>query len=115
MIVSHERDVLATRMNHPEIKDAVKRVLISPKEGWEGYVMRTFELGEGGHTPKHSHDWPHINYITQGQGVLYLDGTDYELEVGSFAYVPNGKLHQFRNNSSAPFSFICIVPEEGDV
>lgn len=115
MIVSHERDVLATRMNHPEIKDAVKRVLISPQEGWEGYVMRTFELGEGGHTPKHSHAWPHINYITLGQGTLHLDGTDYELESGSFAYVPGGKIHQFRNNSSTPFSFICIVPEEGDV
>lgn len=115
MIISHERDVPAMRLNHPEVKDAVKRVLISPQEGWEGYVMRTFELGEGGHTPKHSHDWPHINYITHGKGILHLDGKDYELEAGSFAYIPNGKIHQFRNIGSVPFSLICIVPAEGDV
>jgi quercetin dioxygenase-like cupin family protein len=115
MIVAHEREVLATQLNHPEIKNAVKKVLISPKEGWEGYVMRTFELGKGGHTPKHSHAWPHINYITQGKGILHLDGKDYDLEAGSFAYIPNDKIHQFRNNGSEPFVLICIVPEEGDV
>jgi len=48
MIVSHKRDVLGTRMDNEQIKNAVKKVLISPTQGWEGYVMREFELGQGG-------------------------------------------------------------------
>jgi quercetin dioxygenase-like cupin family protein len=114
MIVSHVRDVVGNRPASPELNNVLRKVLISPKEGWEGYVMRLFELGEDGYSPKHIHDWPHINFILGGQGVLHLDGQDYELEEGSFAYVPGGKIHQFRNTGKDPFSFICIVPEEGD-
>jgi len=114
MIVSHNRDVLGTPINNDQIKNAVKKVLISPGQGWEGYVMREFELGQGGYTPRHTHPWPHINYILEGTGSLYLDGQDYALEAGSFAFVPSNELHQFTNTGDGRFAFICIVPEEGD-
>ena len=114
MIISHERDVLGTKMDNEQIKNAVKKVLVSPEQGWEGYVMRQFELGKGGYTPRHTHPWPHINYILAGKGTLHLDGQDYVLEAGSFAFVPNNKLHQFTNTGDDRFVFICIVPEEGD-
>lgn len=114
MIVAHERDILGTRIDNEQIKNVLKKVLVSPKEGWEGWVMRVFELGKDGYSPRHTHPWPHINYILKGKGILHLDGQDYELEEGSFAYVPGGKLHQFLNRDKDVFSFICIVPEEGD-
>lgn len=114
MIVSHVRDVVGTRPSGPELNNVLRKMLISPKEGWDGHVMRLFELGEGGFTPKHTHDWPHINFIISGKGNLHLDGTNYEVEEGSFAYVPGGKIHQFSNTSAVPLAFICIVPEEGD-
>ena len=114
MVVGHERDVLGTRINNSEMKNVLKKVLIGPKEGWKGYVMRVFELGEGGHSPKHAHPWPHINYILAGKGKLHLDGIDYELEAGSYAYVPGSRIHQFSNTGQDTFVFICIVPEEGD-
>ncbi|MTI46433.1 cupin domain-containing protein [Sporosalibacterium faouarense] len=113
MIVSHKRNVNGTKLESPEVKNALMKVLISPKEGWEGHVMRIIELEEGGYSPRHTHPWPHINYIISGKGILHLDGEDNELEAGSFAYVPAGKLHQFKNNGSEKFEFICIVPEEG--
>lgn len=115
MIISHLNEIKGTKVEAPEVKNAVKKVLISPDNGWEGYVMRVFELGNGGQTPRHTHEWPHINYITGGKGILHLEGQDYDLEAGSFAYVPGGKLHQFQNKGNEPFSFICIVPEEGEV
>jgi len=115
MAIGHERDLLGTRIDNDQIKGAVKKILISPKEGWEGYVMRVFELDEGGFSPRHTHAWPHINYIISGKGILHLDGQDHELEAGSYAYVPGGKLHQFKNADKDKFAFICIVPEEGDV
>lgn len=114
MIVGKCSELLGTRMDNPQIKNAVKKVLVSPQEGWEGYVMRVFDLGEGGYTPKHSHPWPHINYILKGKGILHLDGKDYAIEEGSYAYVPNDKIHQFTNSGPETLSFICIVPEEGD-
>lgn len=114
MIVGNQKDVLGTRINNEMMKNVLKKVLVSPKEGWEGWVMRLFELGEGGYSPKHTHPWPHINYIINGKGTLHIDGQDYELEAGSFAYVPGEKLHQFMNRGTEEFRFICLVPEEGD-
>lgn len=114
MIVAHERDVQRLRLEGDSLKNVHKKVLVSPQEGWEGHVMRVFELDVDGYSPRHSHSWPHINYMLKGRGTLHLDGVDHEVEEGSYAYVPENKVHQFSNRGNEPFSFICIVPEEGD-
>jgi len=115
MIVANEKDVPPIVMESPEVKEAAIKALISPKEGWEGYVLRVIELGEGGYSPKHTHNWPHINYILEGSGSLHINGKDIPVEAGSYAYVPAGSSHQYRNEGSGKFRFICIVPEEGHV
>ncbi len=113
MVLGHERDVMGSVVDHPEVKDAVMKVLVSPKEGWEDHVMRVFELEPGGYTPKHTHDWPHINYIIEGTGTLFLNGKENPIEAGGYAYVPSNELHQFRNTGQGKLRFICIVPVEG--
>lgn len=115
MIVANEKDVHAMVMESPEVKKAAMKALISPQEGWEGYVMRVIELGKGGYSPRHTHDWPHINYILEGSGSLHINGKDTPVEAGSYAYVPAGSLHQYKNEGRGMFRFICIVPEEGHV
>ena len=115
MIVANEKDQDAKSIDSIEVKSAAIKALISPAEGWDGYVMRVIELGEDGYTPKHTHDWPHINYIIEGEGTLHIEGKDNPVSAGSYAYVPTGSLHQFKNNGSGTFRFICIVPEEGHV
>ncbi len=115
MIISHKDKVEKRLVTHPEAKDALMKVLISPLEGWEGYVMRVFEVEPGGYTPRHSHPWPHINYVISGRGKLFLDGKENEISGGSFAYVPSGQTHQFQNTGDEKLEFICIVPEEGHV
>lgn len=114
MAVFHEKDFKGMELHGEGIKDVVKKSLITPKEGWTGQVMRVFEIGEGGHTPRHAHPWYHVNYILEGKGMLYLDGKEYEVEAGSYAYVPENSIHQFSNIGAGNFRFICIVPEEGD-
>jgi quercetin dioxygenase-like cupin family protein len=114
MIISHEKDVLGVQMENDQMKGVIKKVLISPAQGWDGYVMRQFQLCEGGYTPKHEHSWPHIVYILKGQGSLLLDGQDYDMSTGSFVFIPGDKAHKFTNTGKEDFKFICIVPEEGD-
>lgn len=113
MIVSHEDKVEKIIFDNPEAKGASMKAIVSPAEGWEGHVMRVLELEEGGYSPKHNHPWPHINYMLEGEGVLFIDGEEHKVKKGSYAYVPAGKLHQFKNAGSGVFKFICIVPEEG--
>ncbi len=113
-VVGKSSDVVAVPMAGDGIEGVMKRVLVSPVEGWDGWVMRLFDVAPGGHTPRHAHAWPHINFVASGRGTLYLDGTDHALEAGSFAYVPGGQEHQFRAAAAEPLSFVCIVPEAGE-
>ena len=113
MIVAHADNVIATAINHPEVKAAAMKVLIGPQEGWGDHVMRVIELEVGGHSPDHAHPWPHINYMLSGQGVLTVDGREHTVESNSYAFVPAGSRHQFKNTGSDLFRFICIVPKQG--
>jgi len=113
MIVGNIKDLKSKEVNHPSAANAFMKVLVSPNEGWDSHVMRVVEVKESGYTPKHSHPWPHINYMIEGDGELMIDGQIHKVTPGSYAYVPEGKLHQFRNAGSTVFKFICIVPKEG--
>ena len=115
MIVANEKDIAASPVESIEVKAAAMKVLISEDEGWQDHVMRIIELGEGGYSPKHAHDWPHINYVVSGSGLLLMDGKDHPLTAGGYAFVPSGMVHQFRNAGNTPFRFICIVPSRGHI
>jgi len=115
MYVDNIKQITGQAINKPGVmENVIKKVLIGSQQGWQGWVMRQFDLAENGFTPRHTHPWPHINYIVSGTGTLYLDGQTYEVGPGSVAYVPDNLEHQFKNNGGGVFSFICIVPEAGD-
>lgn len=112
--VRRREDVPAVPMAGDDVKDVAKRVLVGPAEGWEGHVMRLFEIGPGGHTPRHRHDWPHVNVVVAGRGLLHVDGVDHEIVPGSSAFVPAGATHQFSNTGVERLQLVCIVPERGE-
>lgn len=113
-MVGHRQDLEGARLAGDGLEGVVKRVLVGPSEGWQGWVLRLFELEPAGHTPRHAHPWPHINYVTGGSGTLHIEGVDHAVTVGSYAYVPAGAVHQFSNAGDDTFAFLCVVPEEGD-
>ncbi|MFA7468701.1 MAG: cupin domain-containing protein [Desulfotomaculaceae bacterium] len=115
MYVDKVKNIKSVKLEAPGIANVLKRVLVGPQQGWEGWVMRHFTLGAAGYTPRHTHLWPHIIYILSGNGTLLLGEKEHEVKTGSTAYIPGGAEHQFRNPAGEDFSFICIVPEEGDV
>ncbi|MFO7850422.1 MAG: cupin domain-containing protein [Spirochaetia bacterium] len=113
MFIGHIDEIEKKELDSPELKGVTQQVPIGPEQGWEDYVMRVFTLQAGGHTPKHSHPWPHINYVLKGEGVLHHEGEETPIRAGSVAYLPGGTNHQFVNKSEGELSFICIVPKEG--
>jgi len=112
-MIGNIKDLQKHEVTHPAALNAAMKVLVSPSEGWEGYVMRVVEVEVGGFTPRHSHPWPHINYMIEGEGYVLYDNELKEVESGSFAFIPSGMEHQFQNRGNKVFKFICIVPEEG--
>ncbi len=114
MFVSHIKDIKGIELKGEDLKDALKKVLIGPEQGWENHVMRLFSLKKGGYTPKHSHPWIHVNIVLEGKGTLFLEGKGYEVEKGSVALVPENALHQYRADRGENLEFICIVPLKGE-
>lgn len=112
-MIKHLEEQTAKVFDSPEVKNASMKVMVDPSMGWDSHVMRMMEVGVGGYTPKHSHPWPHINYMVEGEGTLLLNGEEVPVKAGSYAFVPGNELHQFRNTGDKPFKFICIVPTEG--
>ncbi len=108
MIVADGKLIEYNKMVGDGIKGAGMKKLVGEDEGWDSHVMRQVNLESFGYSPKHSHDWPHINYIIQGHGTLHIDGVDNEIEPGFYAYVPANKIHQFINNTDEEMVFICI-------
>jgi quercetin dioxygenase-like cupin family protein len=115
MYLQDVKNIDSKAVNPPGATMAFKQILVGPQQGWAGWVMRLFTLGKGGCTPQHSHPWPHINYIVKGTGTLLME--DEEREIGSdyVAYISGGAVHQFKNTGESELSFICIVPEEGEI
>jgi quercetin dioxygenase-like cupin family protein len=113
-MIGHIDELTGQQLDGEGIEHVVKRLLVGPHDGWQGWALRLFELAPQGHTPRHRHPWPHINYVTQGRGTLHVDGVDQTVTAGSFAFVPADSLHQFSNAGDETFAFLCIVPEEGE-
>ncbi len=112
-MIGNINDLEAIKIQSDLAKNSAMKVLISPENGWNDYVMRVVEVGKDGYTPKHKHPWPHINYVIEGKGELLIEGEATEVISGAYAYVPENSLHQFRNIGEKDFKFICIVPKEG--
>jgi len=107
-------DMKPVEINMDAAKNVFKQTAITSREGWDGWSMRIFTLKKDGFTPFHTHPWPHINYIISGSGTLFIDGEEKSVSPGDTAYVQGNEKHQFKNNGNEDFSFMCIVPEEGD-
>lgn len=114
-MIGHINESQSVPINHPQALNAQMKVLIGPSEGWSDHVMRVIELAPGGYSPKHTHPWPHINYVLEGEGSLFLDSVENPIVAGTTVFVPEGALHQFSNTGKTVLKFICIVPLHGHV
>jgi quercetin dioxygenase-like cupin family protein len=113
MPVIKYREIKISPISMQGAHDVWKANVIGAPEGWPGHTLRVFRLKPGGYTPKHQHDWEHVNYVVKGRGRLTIAGTVHEIQERDFAFVPPNTEHQFENPFDEEFEFICIVPSEG--
>ena len=110
MKITHYNKILPVTMDNEMVNAVAGRVLIGQEDGAANFCMRFFEMGPGGYTPKHSHDWEHEVFVHQGNGEVFMDNKWHSLSPGSAIFVPPNVEHQFRNNSEQVFTFVCLVP-----
>ncbi len=106
----HYKDIAPVTIEHQEAVNVSGRLLIGGKDGAQNFVMRCFEVGPGGHTPRHIHEWEHEVFVHQGRGKVLLEDAWHDLSPGSVVFVPGNVEHQFQNKSDAPLTFICLIP-----
>ena len=89
-----------------------KQVPISKSDGSPNFSVRVFTIEPEGNTPYHSHDFEHINYIIDGEGIVVNEsGAETSIKKGSFALILPNEKHQYKNPSrKAPLVMICAVP-----
>ena len=91
---------------------ACRQVPIGKVDGAPNFSIRVFTLEPGGHTPHHSHESEHLNYVISGAGVAVEGETAREVKQGDFILVKPHEVHQYRNDSEKPLVFMCMVPSE---
>lgn len=104
-------DVTPTHFNNDVAKDVSGRVVIGKADGANNFCMRVFEVGQGGNTPRHTHDWEHEIFFHAGTGEVLLNGEWTPVKAGSVVFIPGTKEHQIKNTGIDPLTFVCLVPD----
>ncbi len=112
MEVTHYKQILPVTMDNEVVKNVAGRILIGREDGAKNFCMRLFEMGVGGYTPRHSHDWEHEVFVHTGNGEVSIEDQWYPLSPGSAIFVPSNVEHQFRNTGEEMFTFVCLVPSK---
>jgi quercetin dioxygenase-like cupin family protein len=114
MKITRLEDTEKTQVTMEGAKDAWRQVPISKADGAPTFSFRVFTIDSGGHTPYHTHDSEHVNYIIEGEGAVVTEtGEERPVRTGDFVLVLPGEKHQYRNVSpDRPFIMICAVPKE---
>ncbi len=110
MKIAHYTEIPVQQMQGQELKDVKMRVVIGPDDGAPNFVMRLFEVGPGGYTPLHTHDWEHEVFIKSGQATLTAKDGEKPLKSGDAVFIAANELHQFRNTGEQILEFICLIP-----
>ena len=85
------RDIVTSFLPHWHKTRAwvLARPLSGFAETFSQYIMEV-SAGGGSQTPDMERRAQSVLFVTQGSGVLHLDGTAHALRAGSYAYIPSG-------------------------
>ena len=112
-MVRHESEIRSRPVYGDGKQRVYKQILVGPQDGYQGF-LREFTLDPGASSPYHQHDWHHVVYILEGNGLVKIEGEEQPLRRGTVVHAEAGKIHGFFNTGSTPLRFLCLVPEKGD-
>jgi quercetin dioxygenase-like cupin family protein len=109
MKITRLEDCETTPVNIEGALSAFRQVPIGRADGSPNISFRVFTVEPGGHTPHHTHESEHLNFIISGEGEVMEGDTPRPVRQGDFVFVPPGERHQYRNTGDGPLVFICAV------
>jgi quercetin dioxygenase-like cupin family protein len=112
LLIGKATDVEPRDVEMDGVEAVTIRWLISKEDGAPNFAMRLFEIGPGGHSPLHKHDWEHEVYVLEGEGELEYEGSRKYFAGGYFMMVPSGAEHRFVNKGEGNLKFLCLVPND---
>lgn len=112
MVVKKISDVAKTEIKEEGAKFVTRQILIGQDDGSNGIIMRLFTLAPGGHTLHHTHDFEHLVKVEKGKGIAISEKGETKIQAGDVVYVRPNEIHQFRNDSSEEFQFVCVIPNK---
>lgn len=110
MKIFHYTEVEPKSIEGESAANVKARVVIGRADGASNFCMRVFEMGAGGSSEFHSHDWEHEVFCHSGRGEMYCQDKWVEVGPGSVIFVPAGETHQLKNTGQEPLVFVCLIP-----
>ena len=110
-LLSSYRDVEGKDYPSDLAKGATGRVVIGKADGDTRFCMRVFEISQGGHSAKHSHDYEHQVFVHSGRGRLWNGERWLDIGPESVIHIPGGEEHQIKNENPETLVFVCCIPE----
>ncbi len=66
----------------------------------------------GGGLQQHRHAQPEIYYITEGTGILTIEGHETVVTAGTAVFIPGDAAHGLRNESGADLKLLYVFPTD---
>lgn len=110
MLIRNLDDLERRPVDMEGVEKTSMAVVVGREHGAPNFALRSFIVEQGGHTPRHAHDFEHEVFVVDGRGTVLLDGQERPLRRGDVVYIPADEEHQFRASGDLALHFLCVVP-----
>ena len=113
--VRKREDVPAVPMAGDDVVDVTKRVLVGRDEGWDGHVMRLFEIGaRRPHAAPHATTGRTSTWSWPGAASCTSTASTTRSSTAAPASCPPARRTSSATPATRPLQLVCIVPEAGE-
>lgn len=95
-------------------RGVTRHTLLKQSNGPAAFEVRYFEVAPQGYSSLEKHEHIHAVLILRGKGRVLLGDSVYPAKAMDFFYIPSETAHQFINDGTEPFGFLCIVNLQRD-
>ncbi len=112
--VEHESNIEWESWSDSELKSKCpirwKLLVSGNRTPSDGLVLGIAEIPPGIALLRHTHSEPETYFITQGKGIMCIEGKDTEISPGSTIYIPSKASHSVKCKGTQALQFIFSLP-----